>query len=61
MDLPFQQVDVFTAIPFKGNPVAVILDGENLPEGRPGPTQRSTQPVNSAWSGERWQVIRADP
>ena len=22
---PFQQVDVFTAVPFKGNPVAVIL------------------------------------
>jgi PhzF family phenazine biosynthesis protein len=30
MDLPFQQVDVFTAIPFKGNPVAVILDGDDL-------------------------------
>ena len=30
MDLPFQQVDVFTAIPFKGNPVAVILDGDAL-------------------------------
>jgi PhzF family phenazine biosynthesis protein len=26
MDLAFQQVDVFTAVPFKGNPVAVILD-----------------------------------
>lgn len=28
--IPFQQVDVFTKIPFKGNPVAVILDGNNL-------------------------------
>jgi len=25
--VPFQQVDVFTDIPFKGNPVAVVLDG----------------------------------
>lgn len=30
MDLAFQQVDVFTAVPFKGNPVAVILDGDVL-------------------------------
>jgi PhzF family phenazine biosynthesis protein len=28
--IPFQQVDVFTAVPFKGNPVAVILDGNGL-------------------------------
>jgi PhzF family phenazine biosynthesis protein len=28
--LPFQQVDVFTAVPFKGNPVAVVLDGTRL-------------------------------
>jgi len=27
---PFKQVDVFTAVPFKGNPVAVVLDGEGL-------------------------------
>jgi PhzF family phenazine biosynthesis protein len=26
--LAFRQVDVFTAVPFKGNPVAVVLDGE---------------------------------
>ena len=26
--LDFQQVDVFTAVPFAGNPVAVILDGD---------------------------------
>jgi len=25
--VPFQQVDVFTDVPFKGNPVAVVLDG----------------------------------
>ena len=30
MELAFQQVDVFTAVPFKGNPVAVILDGDAL-------------------------------
>jgi PhzF family phenazine biosynthesis protein len=28
--LAFQQVDVFTAVPFKGNPVAVVLDGDKL-------------------------------
>ena len=28
--LAFQQVDVFTAVPFKGNPVAVVLDGDDL-------------------------------
>jgi PhzF family phenazine biosynthesis protein len=28
--LPFQQVDVFSAIPFRGNPVAVVLDGNDL-------------------------------
>lgn len=27
---PFQQVDVFTAVPYSGNPVAVVLDGEGL-------------------------------
>jgi PhzF family phenazine biosynthesis protein len=27
---PFKQVDVFTNTPFKGNPLAVILDGEGL-------------------------------
>jgi PhzF family phenazine biosynthesis protein len=28
--LAFQQVDVFTAVPFKGNPVAVVLEGGAL-------------------------------
>jgi PhzF family phenazine biosynthesis protein len=28
--VPFQQVDVFTGVPFKGNPVAVVLDGNGL-------------------------------
>ena len=28
--IPFKQVDVFTTVPFKGNPVAVILDGNDL-------------------------------
>lgn len=27
---PFAQVDVFTAVPYRGNPVAVVLDGEGL-------------------------------
>ena len=27
---PFHQVDVFTAVPYQGNPVAVVLDGEGL-------------------------------
>jgi PhzF family phenazine biosynthesis protein len=27
---PFSQVDVFTATPYSGNPVAVVLDGEGL-------------------------------
>jgi PhzF family phenazine biosynthesis protein len=28
--LGFQQVDVFTTVPFKGNPVAVVLEGDAL-------------------------------
>jgi PhzF family phenazine biosynthesis protein len=28
--IPFQQVDVFTRVPFRGNPVAVILDGSEF-------------------------------
>jgi PhzF family phenazine biosynthesis protein len=28
--IPFQQVDVFTDAPFKGNPVAVVLESEGL-------------------------------
>ena len=27
---PFQQIDVFTAVPFLGNPLAVVLDGTGL-------------------------------
>jgi PhzF family phenazine biosynthesis protein len=27
---PFQQVDVFTEVPYLGNPVAIVLDGEGL-------------------------------
>ena len=29
---PFQQVDVFTATPLRGNPLAVVLDGQGLSE-----------------------------
>src|SRR5690349_18731782 len=28
--LAFKQVDVFTRVPFRGNPVAVVLDGRGL-------------------------------
>jgi PhzF family phenazine biosynthesis protein len=28
----FQQVDVFTAVPFKGNPLAVVVGADNLTE-----------------------------
>lgn len=28
--IPFQQVDVFSAVPFKGNPVAVVLDDNGI-------------------------------
>jgi PhzF family phenazine biosynthesis protein len=28
---PFRQVDVFTDVPYRGNPVAVVLDGDGLP------------------------------
>jgi predicted PhzF superfamily epimerase YddE/YHI9 len=27
---PFRQVDVFTSVPYRGNPVAVVLDGDGL-------------------------------
>ena len=33
----FKQVDVFTAEPYHGNPVAVVLDAEGL-DTAPGPT-----------------------
>jgi PhzF family phenazine biosynthesis protein len=29
---PFAQVDVFSAVPHLGNPVAVVLDGEEIPD-----------------------------
>ncbi|NUW43000.1 PhzF family phenazine biosynthesis protein [Nonomuraea rhodomycinica] len=30
MQRPFTQVDVFTSVPYRGNPLAVVLDGEGL-------------------------------
>ena len=30
MPRPFAQVDVFTSTPYRGNPVAVVLDGDGL-------------------------------
>ena len=34
MARPFSQVDVFTSVPYRGNPVAVVLDGAGLPAGQ---------------------------
>jgi PhzF family phenazine biosynthesis protein len=34
MPTPFKQVDVFTKVPFKGNPVAVVLQGDGLSTGQ---------------------------
>src|SRR5579862_322114 len=31
---PFSQVDVFTSVPYRGNPVAVVLDGDGLSDGQ---------------------------
>jgi PhzF family phenazine biosynthesis protein len=31
---PFQQVDVFTDAPYRGNPLAVVVDGEGLSDAR---------------------------
>ena len=31
---PFKQVDVFTATPYFGNPLAVVLDGSALDDDR---------------------------
>jgi PhzF family phenazine biosynthesis protein len=31
---PFRQVDVFTTVPYQGNPVAVVLDGSGLSDGQ---------------------------
>ena len=30
MNLRYKQVDVFTSVPFKGNPVAIVFDADNL-------------------------------
>jgi len=40
---PFKQVDVFTAVPYRGNPLAVVLDGEGLSAGE---MQQFTQWTN---------------
>ncbi|HEX6025880.1 MAG TPA: PhzF family phenazine biosynthesis protein [Solirubrobacter sp.] len=34
MQRPFKQVDVFTNLPYAGNPVAVVLDGDGLDTGQ---------------------------
>jgi len=43
MTRPFAQVDVFTATPYRGNPVAVVLDGAGLAEAQ---MQRFTHWMN---------------
>ena len=30
MNIPFKQVDAFTSVPYKGNPVAVVLQADQL-------------------------------
>ena len=30
---PYKQVDVFTAVPYLGNPLAVVMDGSDLSDG----------------------------
>jgi PhzF family phenazine biosynthesis protein len=32
MQRPYRQIDVFTTEPYRGNPVAVVLDGQGLPD-----------------------------
>jgi PhzF family phenazine biosynthesis protein len=39
---PFRQVDVFTAEPYRGNPVAVVLDGSGLTDAQMGAFARWT-------------------
>jgi PhzF family phenazine biosynthesis protein len=43
--LAFQQVDVFTTVPFKGNPVAVVLDGDHVPHEEAQVIARWTNPL----------------
>jgi len=45
--LAFQQVDVFTKVPFMGNPVAVVFGGDALDTERMQVTQRSARPTPS--------------
>lgn len=40
---PFQQVDVFTQVPWLGNPLAVVLDGKDLDEAQMQAFARWTQ------------------
>ena len=42
---PFKQVDVFTAAPYRGNPVAVVLDGSGLSDPDHGQLERLGQKV----------------
>jgi len=45
--LAFQQVDVFTKVPFMGNPVAVVFGGDALDTGR---MQAIAQPTTACAS-----------
>ena len=42
---PFKQVDVFTAEPYRGNPLAVVLDGSGLADDADAALRRLDQPV----------------
>jgi hypothetical protein len=46
--LAFRQVDVFTAVPFKGNPVAVVLDGDAVSSDGMQPRNRALSYVVAA-------------
>ena len=46
----FKQVDVFGARPFLGNPVAVILDGQEM-----GRDARLLVSVSDGWSSSEWR------
>ena len=66
---PFAQVDVFTAEPYRGNPVAVVLDGERAvrrarcsgsPTGRTCPRRRSCSPPSDPEADYRVRIFTPD-
>ena len=61
---PFAQVDVFTDEPYRGNPVAVVLDGRRARRRRDAARRELDQPVRDdvrpAADGRRSRLPRAD-